>query len=84
MTMQQNVKTKIGAIKWWSESKGYGFIGLDDGGEDIFANAQAFQDLAVIGFASPQPGQRVVIELDAEQAQRGPIAKNVFPYRSSR
>ncbi len=53
-----------GTVKWFSESKGYGFITPQDGGKDVFVHHSA---ITGAGFKSLAEGQRVTFEV-----QRGP------------
>ncbi|MBN3038843.1 MAG: cold-shock protein [Candidatus Omnitrophica bacterium] len=60
-----------GKIKWFSNSKGYGFIAQDDG-QDVFIHFSAIQGE---GYKSLQEGDTVEYEL--AQGEKGPQAKNV-------
>ncbi|HTK32501.1 MAG TPA: cold-shock protein [Candidatus Saccharimonadaceae bacterium] len=60
-----------GAVKWFNESKGFGFI-QDDGGEDVFIHFSAIQSE---GFRSLNEGDRV--EYDVVAGPKGKQAANV-------
>ena len=62
----------IGTVKWFNDSKGYGFLTRDDGEKDVFVHHSAIQGE---GFKSLIEGQRV--EFDVVQGQKGPAAENV-------
>jgi len=49
-----------GTVKWFNDSKGYGFITPDDGGEDLFAH---FSAITMSGFKSLKEGQKVSFEV---------------------
>lgn len=66
--------TKIkGTIKWFNESKGFGFITPDEGSKDVFVHFSAIQDE---GFKTLAEGQR--FEFEIQDGQKGPSAANVI------
>ncbi len=60
-----------GTVKWFNDSKGYGFISRADG-EDVFVH---FSSIAGDGFKSLQEGDQVTFEV--EDSDRGPQAVSV-------
>ena len=62
---------ETGTVKWFNESKGYGFIERDQGG-DVFVH---YTGIVGQGFRTLQEGQRV--EFLIVEADKGPQAKDV-------
>ncbi|MDH5763437.1 MAG: cold-shock protein [Nitrospinota bacterium] len=63
----------VGKVKWFNESKGYGFIESEDG-EDVFVH---FSEIQAEGFKTLKEGQEV--EFEKTQGKKGPQASNVIP-----
>ncbi len=61
-----------GTVKWFNESKGFGFIAPDDGGADVFVHFSAIQ---ADGFRTLADGQAVSYEV--ENGPKGPQATKV-------
>ena len=63
--------TITGTVKWFDDTKGFGFI-QQSSGPDVFAHYSA---IASDGFKSLAEGQRV--EFTVTQGQKGPAAANI-------
>jgi CspA family cold shock protein len=63
-----------GTVKWFNDSKGFGFITPEDGGKDVFVH---FSSIKGDGFKSLAEGQKV--EFEITDGQKGPQASNVIP-----
>ncbi|MFD2189245.1 MULTISPECIES: cold-shock protein [Halomonadaceae] len=61
-----------GTVKWFNDTKGYGFISPDDGGDDLFAH---FSEIQADGFKTLQDGQKVTFEVT--QGKKGLQAANI-------
>ena len=61
-----------GTVKWFNDSKGFGFITPDGGGDDLFAHFSAIQSQ---GFKTLQEGQRVAF--DTTTGPKGQQASNI-------
>jgi len=67
------IKMSTGKVKWFNESKGYGFIEPDGGGRDVFVHYSAIQD---DGYKTLSEGQPVEFEIIL--GDKGPQASNVL------
>ncbi|MCZ6576642.1 MAG: cold-shock protein [Acidiferrobacterales bacterium] len=65
-----------GTVKWFNESKGYGFITPQDGSKDVFVHHSA---ITGSGFKTLAEGQRVTFEV--RQGAKGPEAVDVTAER---
>lgn len=61
-----------GIVKWFNESKGFGFIAPDNGSKDVFAHFSAIQSG---GFKSLREGQKV--SFDVTTGPKGEQASNI-------
>ncbi len=61
-----------GSVKWFNETKGFGFLTQDNGGADVFVH---FRAIVSDGFKTLAEGQKVTFEV--EQGQKGLQAANV-------
>ncbi len=63
-----------GTVKWFNDTKGYGFIAPDEGTKDLFVH---HSNIAGEGFKSLTEGARV--QFEAREGTKGPEATNVAP-----
>jgi CspA family cold shock protein len=72
---QKEAKQMVtGTVKWFNDSKGFGFITQDNGGEDVFCHHTAIQ---TEGFRTLAEGQKV--SFDVAKGPKGLQAQNVRP-----
>jgi len=62
----------VGTVKWFNEAKGFGFIEVTGGGDDVFVHFSAIQGN---GFKTLDEGQKVTF--DVQQGPKGPQAAAV-------
>jgi CspA family cold shock protein len=62
----------VGIVKWFSNSKGYGFISPEEGGEDVFAH---FSAIEMEGYKTLNEGQKV--EFEITDGPKGLQASNI-------
>ncbi len=63
-----------GTVKWFNETKGYGFIQPDNGGKDVFVHATALERASMRGLAE---GQKISYEVEADRRTGKESATNL-------
>jgi len=71
---KENKYMATGTVKWFNSEKGFGFIAVDGGGQDVFVHYSAIQGN---GYKSLEEGQAVSFEV--VQGPKGPQADAVNP-----
>ena len=61
-----------GKVKWFNETKGYGFISRDDDSKDVFVHSSAVKDAGLSGLSE---GETLTFEV--EEGAKGPSAVNL-------
>ena len=61
-----------GTVKWFNDSKGFGFITPETGGKDLFAH---HSDIQMNGFKTLKESQKV--EYEEKSGPKGPFAANI-------
>ncbi|MBH91129.1 MAG: cold-shock protein [Candidatus Marinimicrobia bacterium] len=67
-------EVKKGTVKWFNDTKGFGFIEPEGGTKDLFVHMSEIQ---MEGFKTLKEGQNV--EFTEEAGEKGPCATNVIP-----
>ena len=62
------------SVKWFNETKGFGFLTQDNGGQDVFVH---FNAIVADGFKTLTEGQKV--SFNVEDGKKGPQATEVTP-----
>lgn len=70
--MREQDNMAQGTVKWFNAEKGFGFIAVDGGGEDVFVHFSAIQGA---GYRTLEENQRV--EFEVAQGPKGPQADRV-------
>ena len=63
---------EMGTVKWYNAAKGFGFIVLDGGGNDVFVHVSALQRAGIMGLSE---GQRVFVGV--AEGRKGPEAASI-------
>ena len=63
-----------GTVKWYNETKGYGFIQPDNGGKDVFVHATALERAGLRGLAE---GQKVSYDVESDRRTGKESASNL-------
>ena len=63
-----------GTVKWYNETKGYGFIQPDNGGKDVFVHATALERAGMRGLAE---GQKIYYEVESDRRSGKESATNL-------
>lgn len=66
------IETKTGTVKWFNNSKGYGFISPSEGDKDLFVHMSS---IMMEGYKTLSENQKVSYQV--EDSDRGPVATNV-------
>ena len=63
-----------GTVKWYNETKGYGFLQPDNGGKDVFVHASALERAGMRGLAE---GLKISYEVEADRRTGKESATNL-------
>ena len=63
-----------GTVKWYNETKGYGFIQPDNGGKDVFVHASALERAGLRGLAE---GQKISFDVESDRRTGKESAANL-------
>ena len=69
-----STEESVGSVKWYNATKGFGFIGQDSGGKDVFVHAKTLERGGLSGL---REGQRVRMQVG--QGQKGLEARSIEP-----
>jgi len=72
MYLEVYINMATGIVKWFNNSKGFGFVSPENGGDDVFAH---FSAIAMDGYKSLKQGQKV--EFDITEGPKGMYAANI-------
>ena len=64
----------LGTVKFFNDSKGYGFISPDGGGNDAFVHITAVEQAGLKGL---NEGQRISFDVEPDKKGKGPKAVNL-------
>ena len=64
----------VGTVKWFNETKGFGFIQPDNGGSDVFVHISAVERAGMRGLAE---GQKVSYEMETDKRSGKDSAGNL-------
>jgi len=74
LTEPKESSMATGTVKWYNETKGYGFIQPDNGGKDVFVHATALERAGMRGLAE---GQKISYEVEADRRTGKESATNL-------
>ena len=66
------MRRETGTVKWFNSERGYGFIALANGGNDVFVHVSALERSGLVGLAEGQP-----VAVDVVTGRKGPEAARV-------
>jgi CspA family cold shock protein len=70
----QDTEMATGTVKWFNETKGYGFIQPDDGGKDVFVHISAVERAGMRGL---NEGQKISYDVEADRRSGKESAANL-------
>jgi CspA family cold shock protein len=70
----KEIAMPTGTVKWFNETKGYGFIQPDNGGKDVFVHVSAVERSGMRGLAE---GQKISYELETDRKSGKESAANL-------
>ena len=65
-----------GTVKWFNETKGFGFISNDEGGDDVFVH---FSAIVCDGFKTLQEGQKVTYDVEPDPKNADKLRGQMVP-----